>query len=197
VLTVSQFKVIFFDRAISVAVDRGAKRGLSRFGAFVRTRDKTSLKYRKKASEPGRPPSVHRSTGFTREKTNRKTGAVSRQPVSPLRELTFFGYDADRKSVVIGAAIFPRSKAGPGVVPERIEYGGQVTLRVPVPRGTGRKATPAQGRAYQRLIKDGRITPPPREYRTVSFVARPRPHINPAFRAELPKLAGFLKDAIR
>lgn len=105
------------------AVDRAEKRVLMKFGAYVRKRDKSSLRYRKKPSSAGSPPSVHRSEGFTKRKKNRKTGAVSRQPSSPLRELIFFAYDAGTKTVVIGPVMFKGSKAGGGVA-RTIEEGG-------------------------------------------------------------------------
>lgn len=123
-LTIKQFKLQFFDRAIQQGIDRGAKRALSRFGSYVWKRDKTGLKYRKGKSVAGNPPHVHRSTGFTRSRKNRRTGAESKQPTSPLRELTLFAYDPDRKSTVIGAALFARSKVGAGKAPRTVEEGG-------------------------------------------------------------------------
>lgn len=167
-LTVGQFKANFFDRELTNAIDRGTKRALSRFGAFVWKRDKSSLRYRKGKSEAGKPPSVHRTTGFTRTKKNRKTGVESKQPASPLRELTLFAYDPDRKSVVIGAAVFAGSRVGGGKVPRVVEEGGE--SRFVADRLTGK-------------IKVGRYAA--------------RPHLGPAFQAELPKVSQLFKDCIR
>lgn len=164
--SLKQAKAAFFDRkAVSDAIDRGARRGLSRFGAFVRTRDRSSMKYKKGKSSPGAPPFVHRGGGFTRSKTNKKTGVVTKQASSPLRDLTLFAYDATNKSVVIGAAVFERSKIGGGLIPKVVEEGGTSTFISGGIRKTGLYA--------------------------------PRPHLGPAYKAELPKAAAMLKGMIR
>jgi len=75
-------KQMFFDRdKVRKRTDAGTRRVLSRFGAYVRTTAKHSIRKRKRISEPGEPPSSH--TGL-------------------LRRFIFFGYDRDRRSVVIG-----------------------------------------------------------------------------------------------
>lgn len=95
-------KKLFFDRAaVRDAVDRGTRRALSKFGAFVRTRSRSSIRKRKKVSEVGKPPSSHRGD---------------------LRRLIYFAFDPARKSVVIGPTPF-----GKGEAPELLEYGGVVT----------------------------------------------------------------------
>lgn len=164
-LTLGQFKASFFDRDLGNAIDRGAKRVLSKFGSFVWRRDKSSLKYRPGKSDAGKPPSVHRSKGFTRTKKNRKTGAESRQPSSPLRELTLFAFDPAARSVVIGAALFEKSKVGGGIVPRVTEEGGTAPFFADGERKIG---------LYQA-----------------------RPHLGPAFKAEMPKAAPLFKDMIR
>lgn len=119
-MDVASFKKSFFDRkSVTDKLDPALKKALSKFGAFVRQRDKSSLKYRKAAAAPGRPPSAHKTAGFQRKKKSK--GTTSKQASSPLRELTFFGYDAERKSVVIGPAAFRSKQAGPGVLPAIIE----------------------------------------------------------------------------
>ena len=92
---VKQFE--FFDKDLRTATDRGVKRALSKFGAFVRTRAKSSIRKRKKISEPGSPPSSH-------------TGKLKR--------LIFFGYDAKNYSVVVGPVLFGSKRA-----PEKLEFG--------------------------------------------------------------------------
>ena len=125
-------KAFFFDRAaVERAVDNGTRRALSKFGAFVRQRARTSIRKRKATSKPGSPPSSHEGS---------------------LRRLILFAYDPGRKSVVIGPAL--------------LEYGGTVAR-------TGR---------------DGNM-------RVLHY--RPRPYMNPAFRAELPKAPLMFKDMIR
>lgn len=195
--TIVRFKANFFSRHLSGTVSKGAMRALSKLGAFVQRRTKSSIRYAANPSKPGKPPRAIRHSGFSREKTNRTTGAVTKQSTSPLRELIFFAYDSARKTVVIGPAIFLRSKSGPGRVPRVLGEGGTVTTRKPVPRTRGRKATPQQSATFRRLVKEGRITPRPREYvkRTVTIAARP--YLVPAFQAELPKLPQFLREAIK
>jgi len=117
---VKSVKKLFFDTAaVSSALSAGERRALSKFGAFVRRRAKSSLRYKKGSAKPGAPPNVHRSEGWARKIKNKKTGTVTRRPSSPLRELLFFAYDPARKSVVIGPALGgPRTDA-----PRRLEEG--------------------------------------------------------------------------
>jgi hypothetical protein len=59
-MTFQAAKGSFFDRAkVKNAVDAGTRRVLSRFGAFVRTRARTSIRKRKGTSPPGGPPHAH------------------------------------------------------------------------------------------------------------------------------------------
>src|SRR5690606_28852572 len=93
---------LFFDRkAVTSRVDRATRRVLSRFGAFVRRTARSSIRKRKRTSEPGKPPSSH--TGM-------------------LKKFIFFGYDPRRDSVVIGPVRL--SQKGRGEAPSLLEYGG-------------------------------------------------------------------------
>lgn len=104
-VTIKQAKAGFFDRdAIIKAVDRATRKNLSKFGAFVRQRARTSIRKRKGTSPPGGPPYSH--TGF-------------------LRRFIFFGYDPDRRSVVIGPTL-AGSQSG---APENLEHGGRANIR--------------------------------------------------------------------
>ena len=95
----------FFDRkAVRSAVDRTARRVLSRFGAFVRRAAKSSIRKRKRTSAPGEPPSSH--TGL-------------------LKRFIFFGYDRQRRSVVIGPQ---RLNQKVGDAPAALEHGGMSTV---------------------------------------------------------------------
>lgn len=166
-------KSLFFDRApVKSAVDAGTRRALSKFGAFVRTRSRSSIRKRKKASKPGQPPSSH---------------------VGLLKKFLFFGFDPAAKSVVTGPVLAgPRSGA-----PETLEDGGPATVREAVPGGGRKASSPAQARAYRRLLGDGRLSAPARQFTTRQIHVRPRPYMLPAFKAELPKAAQVFKDAIR
>lgn len=112
-------KGTFFDKkAVADQLDKATKRVLSRHGAFVRRRSKSSLKYGKGTAVAGAPPVVHRG-GMTRTKVSKKTGKAAAQGLSPLRELIFFGYDAAKKSVVTGPAL-----GGPASgAPAALEFG--------------------------------------------------------------------------
>lgn len=114
-LKVDAAKKGFFDReAVMEAVDRATLRVLSRFGAFVRTRARTSIRRRKGTSPAGGPPYSH---------------------VGLLRNLIFFAFDADRRSVVVGPVLIN----SPTGAPENLEYGGQADL--PMPKGGSRRVT--------------------------------------------------------
>lgn len=103
----------FFDaKKILDDVEKAEAKAMSKFGAFTRQRMKTSIKYRDKVAAAGQPPSAHRSRGFSKAKVNKKTGVVSRQQQSPLRELIFFALDPATKSVVIGPVAFGQNVAG-------------------------------------------------------------------------------------
>lgn len=99
------FKQGFFDRdKVQRAVDRGVRKVLSRFGAFTRKRARTSIRKRKKISEPGKPPSSH---------------------VGTLRNAILFAYDTKAKAVVIG----PHQAGKSGAGAQALEYGGRVSVR--------------------------------------------------------------------
>jgi hypothetical protein len=103
-LTFAAAKRGFFDREkVKRSVDAGTRKVLSRFGAFVRQRAKTSIRKRKGTSPPGGPPFSH---------------------VGILRRFILFAYDADRKSVVIGPTL---TKEG-SEAPRLLEHGGDATL---------------------------------------------------------------------
>ncbi len=100
-MSFDKMKSMFFDRkAVAGAVDRATRKVLSKFGAFVRTTAKHSIRKRKGASPPGSPPSSH---------------------MGLLKRLIFFGYDTTRKSVVIGPAPLRASVEAPPL----LEYGGR------------------------------------------------------------------------
>lgn len=101
----------FFDRqAVLSAVDKATRKVLSRFGAFVRTRAKSSIRKAKGPSAPGSPPHSH---------------------VGLLRQFIFFMFNPSDQSVVIGPTLIrQRSAYGPTTVPEVEEYGGTVARTI-------------------------------------------------------------------
>lgn len=103
-LDFASFKVDFFDTSrVMKRVAAGKRRVLSKIGAFVRQRAKTSIRKRKKSSPPGQPPSSH---------------------AGQLR-LIFFAYDHRSESVVVGPIAFG-ARGGAGIVPRLLEFGGEV-----------------------------------------------------------------------
>lgn len=100
----------FFDSdAVLKAVSKARRRVLSKCGAFVRRRAKSSIRKRKRSAAPGQPPSSHSGE---------------------LKELLFFAFDAATRSVVVGPVPFGGSKsAGDKRAPELLERGGPVTRR--------------------------------------------------------------------
>ena len=94
-------KSMFFDSAaVKSSVDRADRKVLSKFGAFVRTASRHSIRKRRRASRPGEPPSSHAGL---------------------LRRFIWFGYDRERHSVVIGPMKLNQKV---GNAPEALEYGG-------------------------------------------------------------------------
>lgn len=97
-------KAGFFDRqAVLRALDRGARKVLSRFGAFVRQRARTSIRKRRGTSPPGQPPYSHTHL---------------------LRRHIYFTFDPARRSVVVGPVRLPRSD---GRALRALEFGGYST----------------------------------------------------------------------
>lgn len=121
VFTIEVAKKLFFDRAaVTDPFTKGERRVLSKFGAYVRQRARTSIRKRKGTSPPGSPPFSH---------------------VGTLRNGILFARDDDRRSVVIGPVPYGR-----GVAPNLLEYGGTGTVG---PKGKPRTATYAP-RPYMR-----------------------------------------------
>jgi hypothetical protein len=96
---------MFFDtERVKRAADTATRKVLSKAGAFIRTAAKSSIRKRKAISAPGQPPSSHAGL---------------------LKRFIFFGYDADRKTVVVGPM---RLNQKIGAAPEALEHGGPSTV---------------------------------------------------------------------
>lgn len=157
-------KGMFFDAPkVVAAVDAATRKVLSKFGAFVRTAAKSSIRKRKRASAPGSPPSSH--TGL-------------------LKKFIYFGYDTAARSVVIGPV-----RLASGDTPERLEYGGAVTLKKDTVMRVGKP-----GRD-----KSGRFTDSPRVVVKAGtrLDYKPRPFMHPALKKELPKLPAMWANSVK
>lgn len=166
---ISAAKNWFFDRqAVQARVDRGRLRAMSRFGAFVRTKARSSIRSRKKVSEPGSPPSSHEGL---------------------LKVFLFFAYDPAADAVVVGPARINGRPRGGIPVPGLLERGGDVPaggrVRV-IAHPAGRGADGRFRKAHlERVVARG------------VFHYRPRPYMAPALAAEAPKFAELFRGEVR
>ena len=129
---IDQTKGFFFDsKKVMAATSRAERRVLSRFGAYVRRSARSSIRKRKKVSQPGRPPSSH--TGL-------------------LKRFIYFAYDPSRKAVVIGPTRLDRKS---GEAPPALERGGRSEVASRrrgkrVIRSVRVRARPFMGPAFER-----------------------------------------------
>ena len=110
---------LFFDtKKVIDSVDKATRQVLSKAGAFVRRRARSSIRKRKKPSAPGSPPSSH---------------------VGRLKRGILFSYDPDAQSVIIGPRIdnASRGSGGSKLVPQLLEEGGTGTIRTRVRKNDG------------------------------------------------------------
>ena len=99
---VKSAKDMFFDRrAVFDAVDAATRKVFSKFGAFVRTRAKSSIRSNKKVSLPGGPPNSH---------------------VGTLKRFIYFAYEKSEKAVYIGP-VMVGGTASRDTLPN-LEFGG-------------------------------------------------------------------------
>lgn len=177
-------KNFFFDTAVvKRMVNEQERRGLSRIGAFLRTRMRSSLKRRQGPSRRGQPPHVHTSDPFASLKNIR------------------FAYEPARHGVVAGPLrLSRRSKVAiqSTTVPESLEHGGTIGLReafVPL-RRKGKKLTRGGRKRLSRPAVVNGVAgewrpssrPKPGQPRRVErIVLASRPFAAPALRTEIQK----------
>ncbi|RMF73572.1 MAG: hypothetical protein D6744_15450 [Planctomycetota bacterium] len=127
-----RMKEFFFDKkSVKDRVSKANRKALSKAGAFIRRRARSSLRRRKKASQPGRPPSVHTSD---RART--------------LKNI-LFAYEPLTESLVVGPVkLNQKTLLGPDLgdttVPQLHEFGATVTIRK---MSRGRRRKPVRVRA--------------------------------------------------
>lgn len=108
-------KALFFDRPkVRRAADRARRRALSKAGAFIRQRARTSMRRRRGSAPPGSPPNAHEGS---------------------LRRMLFFAFDRASDSVVVG----PVKLNKPGGAPSTLEFGGRATVERRRTRKGGRR----------------------------------------------------------
>lgn len=176
-------KIQFFPQVVISAADKATRFNLSKFGAFVRRRAKSSIRKRKKPSQPGSPPSSHSGR---------------------LKKLILWHYDDRTQNVAIGSALSNRvSFAGEslkpvrGTVPQTLEEGGSLWVveerwasgewyRVDLRRRGARAKVDAARRGTVR-----------RDVRKRKITMKARPFMVPAFNKEKPGLDSLWKDSIK
>lgn len=162
----------FFDRKTVIdAVELAERKQLSKAGAFVRRRARSSIRLagkRGSSSKPGKPPKTPRGTP------------------QRYKDTIFFGYDKRRGSVVIG----PSSRFGDGKVPSILEFGGSMNVKNRRMRDTPalrRRASSfkTEGAGAGFIFYTGRLT------------YEARPHMNPALIAEAPNFPGLFRNSVK
>jgi hypothetical protein len=167
----ARLKSLFFDRkAVMDKMDAGTRRVLSKFGAFVRTRARSSIRKRKKPSAPGSPPSSHNGM---------------------LKNNIFFAYEPTRRNVVIGPTkantVHFDGDGRPvrGTVPEVLEEGGEIRVLEVFKYGRWQRADLRSRRQLANL---------PTRLRTIKIAKRP--YMGPAFEQEKKNLPSLWANAI-
>lgn len=181
---------VFFDaKEIMATVDKATRQNLSKFGAYVRSDARRSIRKRKKPSAPYKPPSSH---------------------VGTLKKGILFGYDKARDSVVVGPV-----KNRSGNAAQALEHGGTTVIKSPKPReykvfrvGEGgpirdangkerfvRLRTEAQARRatelWNREMKRSAVAETVKTRRIA-----PRPYMTPAFQRNLPHVPDLFKNSV-
>lgn len=197
-MIVAKVKSLFFDRKrVLDAVGKAAAKSLGKVGGKIRLTAQRSMRYRKSVPKkapwggwyvPGSPKGT---PPFARKDTKR--GPL-------LRKMLFYAYEPERLSVIIGPAGMS-AKFGTNTVPHVQEFGGRISRMVPVKRKRpGRKASPAQSAAFQRLVKARRILLSKRPRTLKSATLPPRPYMGPALQKSMigpGSTLGVWKDSVR
>jgi hypothetical protein len=177
------FKVreAFFDRPKVIASMKKAKRKvLSKAGAFVRKRARSSMRRRKSASAPGSPPSAHSSGNSLKT--------------------ILFAYQPQSESTIVGPVQFADSS--PTIVrttstsPGLQERGESAVIREYRYQPIQSNAAPSQWLPVRskRIFKQRPGYTLQHRTRTVRF--QKRPFMGPALEAEAPKFPELFKNSI-
>lgn len=186
-------KELFLDRdAVLKLIGRRQAFVFAKFGHAVMRQDRESQPFRVAPSKPGSPPHAHR-------------------PHPYVRKFTFFSYEPNKNSVVIGPVRLPKKGKGRSLatVPETLEYGRGGQVENPRWRTTaiGKTGIVEVGKGERKLrnyrgklvrVTFATIRSSRQLARAVSlqreviggerFNVRARPHTLPAFHTILPTL---------
>lgn len=169
----------FFDRqAVTGPADKARKKNLSRAGAFIRRRARSSIRRRKSISAVGQPPSAH-----------------SRDKVATIKNI-LFAYDAGRDTVVVGPV---RLNGRKGDVPPLLEVGGKRRGPAPVRYVFDKKAKRWKDRSTQKFVSPSvaKRSRAAKRRRSITLNYRPRPFMTPALKAEAPNFAGLWEGSVK
>lgn len=173
----------FFDSDLVIrTMDKAARKALSKFGAFVRTASRSSLRYTKGPASSGNSPHVH-ETSFTTGK-------------SPLKDFLYFSWDAETKSVVIGPAKTNQRNAwSETTIPEVLEYGGLTSVHEHLHKFASGKEVWVRTDLRMRLSGQHFRSAVGKQRRVRTFRIPQFPYMAPAFAQELPKLPSFFEGS--
>lgn len=173
-------KSLFFDRnKIVKGLGKARRKFLLKAGAFVRVSARSSIRKRKKSSQPGQPPSSHEGTlrkfllfGL------QERGANSSVLVGPIKTNQIF-YDGNGEPVT-------------GTVPEALEHGGQITI--------GEIQLPSNGKWIRDDKRYGNRASSWRHKarrRKRTATIQPRPFMQPALKANQSKFPGLWRGQFK
>jgi hypothetical protein len=174
----------FFDKQgkqrIFKGVDEATSKNLSRSGALMRGTMRRLMRRRKKASQPGQPPSAHT-----------KSKQFPRGPL--LKERIDHIFDVSTKSMVVGP-----DKLGNSTAPSTLDQGGMVRT-VRIVRQPGKKLSPKALAAFKRKKEAGTLPPRTKKPQTVTGMARvaARPFRAPTYKITEPRLAGVWANTVK
>lgn len=160
-LKIADVKRMFFDRAaVSGAVDKASLRVLSKFGAFVRTTARQSIRPARQTpigelteeqlTAYRRAVAIARKTGKPKPRRpmqSSKAGQPPRSHLGLLKRFIFFAYDPATNGVVIGPARLNGVAGGPAAL-AALEEGG--TSRTPQGKTIRIDARPFMGPALKK-----------------------------------------------
>lgn len=125
----ADFKLLFFDRQkVTDPAEKAKLRNLSRFGSYVMTSARQSIKDKPGSSAPGTPPHAH--TVFKTAQAGLTKGGKPKAPKKfyPFKASILFGYDKANNTTVVGPQFRSGSRRNP-TVPHLLEFGGSAPIQ--------------------------------------------------------------------
>lgn len=180
----AQLKIVenFFDRpAVIAAIDKASLESLSKAGGALRLTAQRSMKptpvrrraekeaKAKLAGAPLRAQTAKQAKRLSDRYQHSPPGKPPRYNIGLLRDLLFFSWDPETRSLVVGPVGFSRSK-----VPEVLEQGGSIMVSVATRK--------VPGQPLKRVRKQVQIAA--------------RPYMSPALAKNVQKIPEFWRNSI-